>query len=462
MVFSSVQFLLYFLPIFFILYGLTPDKFKNVMLTAASLVFYAMGEPRYLGLLLLSVLVNYFAGLHLGVDWKKGSHNRQKQTKLKFKNDKKRKILLIASVIGNIGVLILFKAGVGEKGLPLGISFYTFQILSYLIEVYQGKIQRERSFLKFTTYITMFPKLISGPIVSYDEVEKDLSYRKFSLEKLQDGLQLFVVGLAAKVLLADRVGILWHEVQVTGFESISTPLAWLAALAYAMQIYFDFYGYSLMAVGLGRMLGFELPINFKTPYMARSVRDFYRRWHITLGRWFCRYVYIPLGGNRKGELRTICNLLVVWVLTAVWHGSTINFLIWGLLLVTCIIIERQLEKTGIIKRLKVLPHVYLWFVILISWMCFAITDLGQLQVYLGRMFHVVEGISVRSGDWLAALENYGGLFLVAILGCTPLMEKLYRKCKDHLVGKLMLAALFWICVRRLMIEGDNPFMYFQF
>ena len=232
-------------------------------------MFYAMGEPRYLGLLLLSVLVNYFAGLHLGVDWKKGSHNRQKQTKLKFENDKKRKILLIASVIGNIGVLILFKAGVGEKGLPLGISFYTFQILSYLIEVYQGKIQRERSFLKFTTYITMFPKLISGPIVSYDEVEKDLSYRKFSLEKLQDGLQLFVVGLAAKVLLADRVGILWHEVQVTGFESISTPLAWLAALAYAMQIYFDFYGYSLMAVGLGRMLGFELPINFKTPYMAR-------------------------------------------------------------------------------------------------------------------------------------------------------------------------------------------------
>ena len=289
-----------------------------------------------------------------------------------------------------------------------------------------------------------------------------LSNRIFSLKKLQDGLQLFVVGLAAKVLLADRIGILWHEVQVTGFESISTPLAWLAAFAYSMEIYFDFYGYSLMVVGLGRMLGFELPVNFRTPYMARSVRDFYRRWHITLGRWFCRYVYIPLGGSRKGELCTIRNLAVVWLLTAVWHGCTANFLVWGLLLLTCIIIECQLEKTGITKRLKVLPHLYIWCVIPISWMCFAISDIGQLEVYLGRMFHVVEGISVRSGDWLMALKNYGGLMVLAFLACTPIVEKIYRKCKEHLAGKFVLAVLFWVCVWRLMLEGNNPFMNFRF
>lgn len=425
-------------------------------------MFYACGEPRYLVLLMLSVFINYFVGLHLGVDWKKGSHKKQKQTKLQHRNSKKRKILLAAAITGNIGLLLFFKINSGQTGLPLGISFYTFQILSYLIDVYQRKIQRERSFLKLATYIIMFPKLISGPITDYMRVEQELSYRSFSLEKLEDGLQLFTVGLAAKVLLADRVGILWHDVQVTGFESISTPLAWLGAFAYSMEIYFDFYGYSLMAMGLGRMLGFELPGNFRTPYMARSVRDFYRRWHIMLGNWFCRYVYIPLGGNRKGECRTVVNLLVVWVLTALWHGMTPNFLLWGLLLWACIVMERLLEKAGITKHMKVLPHLYLWFVIPISWMCFAITDMGQLQIYLERMFHPAEGVGLRGRDWLDALESYGSLLAVAAAFCTPLAEKLYGRMKNHLFGKILLAVLFWMCVQRLIMEGNNPFLYFSY
>lgn len=406
-------------------------------------------------LLAASVVTNFFLGLHLGQGGKRGYHNNTKKYKRKRR-------LLCAAVVGNLGILLLFKTGVGEAGLPLGISFYTFQMLSYLIDVYRGEVTRERDFLHFATYVTMFPQLTAGPIVKYGEVERELRERKCTAEGIQDGLGTFIMGLAYKVLLADRIGILWHQVQVTGFESISPPLAWIAALAYSMKIYFDFYGYSLMAIGLGRMLGFCLPENFRTPYMARSVRDFYRRWHITLGRWFCRYVYIPLGGNRKGELRTIGNLLVVWLLTAIWHGSTANFLLWGGILVLCIIVERQFERIGIGKRLKVLPHLYLWFVIPITWMCFAITDISQLQVYLGKMFGLSCGMSVGNRDWQKALWDYRYLFGIAFLCCTGLVQKVYDKWKDSVVVKLLLAILLWFCVGRLIVEGNNPFMYFRF
>ena len=267
--------------------------------------------------------------------------------------------------------------------------------------------------------------------------------------------------------MADRLGLLWREVQVTGFESISTPLAWIAAIAYSMKLYFDFYGYSLMAVGLGQMLGFSLPSNFLNPYMASSVRIFYRRWHITLGRWFSRYVYIPLGGNRKGEWRTLGNLLCVWLLTALWHGSTVNFLIWGIMLWALIVMERQLTRLGMGKFvsrgvLRALPHLYLWLVIPISWMCFAITDLSQLGIYLGRMSGMTEGIYVNADDWKNAVMNYGVLLLAGGFACTPALEKLFDKWKDRLPGMLLLIALFWLCVWRLQVEGQNPFMYLNF
>lgn len=448
MVFSSIEFLLWFLPIFLILYGVTPKPMKNLTLVCGSLIFYATGEPEYLMILMISVLVNFFVGLQV-------APGRRRE-------NKHRKKILILAVAGNLFCLGFFKGGLSEAGLPLGISFYTFQILSYLIDVYRGDIKRECSLIKLSAYITMFPQLISGPIVNYREVAADLNDRRMTARGIQDGLKLFTVGLAAKVLLADRIGLLWREVQVAGFESISTPMAWLAAIAYSMKIYFDFCGYSLMAAGLGQMLGFSFPENFRLPYMAGSVREFYRRWHITLGRWFREYVYIPLGGSRKGELRTALNLLAVWVLTSLWHGSSPNFLIWGLSLWFFIVMERQFGKIRWPKGLRIFSHLYLWAVIPVTWMCFAITDIPRLQIYLGRMFGLTEGISVRVMDWQNALGSYGPLLAVCFLSCTGAVRSLYRKYKDNLLFQLLLGALFWICVWRITVEGGNPFMYFRF
>ncbi|MCH5341761.1 MAG: MBOAT family protein [Acetatifactor sp.] len=464
MVFSSIEFLLCFLPVFLLLYSITPKPYKNMTLLSGSLVFYAMGALTFLPLLILSVVGNFLLGRRFAVlPVGNGKQGRQKRLKVAKMNKK----LLGAAVVGNIGVLALFKVGFGEAGLPLGISFYTFQVLSYHFDVYRGEQKKETSFVRFATYICMFPQLVSGPIVAYGEVRKELHKREFTAQGLQQGLKVFTVGLAAKVLLADRIGILWHEVQVTGFESISTPLAWLAAVAYSLKIYFDFYGYSLMAVGLGRMFGFELPDNFRDPYMAGSLRDFYRRWHVTLGRWFCKYVYIPLGGSQRGMLRTVCNLLAVWLLTSVWHGTTGNFLIWGMLIFLLIVLERQFESWGFARLfrrgiLKAVPHLYLWLAVPVTWMCFAITDLSQLYVYLGRMFGVVEGIYVSAGDWTRALEAYWYLFGIGILACMPFLKKLFYRWKDSLVGTLLLAVLFWFCVWRLQIQGQNPFMYSNF
>ena len=433
-------------------------------LLLGSLIFYAMGELKFLPLLMVSVLANFLLGLQfVNISRQKGKGRKQKR----IRGIKKNKRLLAIAVVGNIGVLVLFKVGMGEEGLPLGISFYTFQVLSYLIDVYRGEQRKETSLVRFANYICMFPQLVSGPIVMYGEVREELWERKFTAEGIQQGLKVFTVGLAAKVLLADRIGLLWREVQVTGFESISTQLAWIAAVAYSLKIYFDFYGYSLMAVGLGRMLGFELPENFREPYMAGSVRDFYRRWHITLGRWFRQYVYIPLGGSRRGELRTFFCLLVVWFLTSIWHGRTANFLIWGLLILLFILLERQLEALGITKIfkrgvLKVIPHLYLLAVIPVTWICFAITDFSQLQVYWGRMFGTLEGIRVSTADWQKALETYWYLFVIGFLACTPLLKRLFQRWKDSFVGMLVLALLFWLCVWRLRVEGLNPFMYSNF
>lgn len=463
MVFSSIEFLLFFLPLFLLVYALTPGKLKNVTLLSGSLVFYALGEPWSLVILMVSVAVNYFLSLHLGRRESQRSGNKRRNRRL----EKRRRVLFAAAILLNLIPLVFFKCRVGEAGLPLGISFYTFQILSYLIDLYRNGQKGEPSFVVFATYITMFPRLLSGPIVYYSEVEKELHRREFTVKGVQEGLKFFTMGLASKVLLADRIGLLWQEVQVTGFESISTPLAWLAAIAYSMKIYFDFYGYSLMAVGLGKMLGFELPENFRTPYMATSVRDFYRRWHMTLGRWFCNYVYIPLGGNRRGEFRTVCNLLAVWFLTAIWHGSTANFLIWGMLLWLAIVLERQLKALGLWKYLekgpgKWIAHLYVWAFIPITWICFAITDIDQLQIFLGRMFHVIPGIRVSVGDWQKALMNYRILFSVGIFACTAGIQKLFHKMKDTLPGMVILALLFWWCVWKLQLEGQNPFMYRDF
>lgn len=470
MIFNSVEFLLFFFPLFLVLYGLTPGKMKNVILLSGSLIFYACGRPEHLALLMLSVLLNYFFALHLGRGARRKKEENYYNTGGKPWNrrrERNRRMLFSAALAYNIGMLAGFKYGVGAEGLPLGISFYTFQIMSYIIDVYCGKYEKENSFFRLAVYITMFPQLLSGPLVGYDEIRNSLCSREFSGKSIQEGLKIFTVGLAEKVLLADRIGLLWREVQVTGFESISTPLAWLAAAAYSMRLYFDFNGYSLMAMGLGRMLGFRLPENFREPYMALSVRDFYRRWHITLGRWFSKYVYVPLGGNRRGEFRTVCNLLVVWVLTSVWHGSSLNFLLWGMVLWLAIVLERQLERLGLMRYLhrgigKLFSHLYMWVLIPVTWVCFAVTDIGELQVYLGRMFGLHEALRNSMVDWKNALESYGLLLAAGAFCCTGGLRKIFEKLKDTWVGILVLAFLFWFCVWKVQSEGQNPFMYLQF
>lgn len=443
LVFSSIEFLLYFLPIFILVYMIVPHRLRNTVLVLGSMVFYAYGNLLRLGFLIALTVVNYVAARRLN----------------------RRRMVLVAALAVNFSALIFFKLYQGGAVLPMGMSFYTFQAASYLIDVYRAEVPAERNFIDFAAYIMMFPKLVMGPIVSYGDMRRQLHRRRCDAEGLQEGLKLLILGLGGKVLLADRLTLLWHEVQVTGFESISTPLAWLAALAYSLALYFDFAGYSLMAVGLGRMLGFWLPENFRQPYMARSVREFYRRWHITLGEWFCKYVYIPLGGSRRGEGRTVCNLLAVWLLTSLWHGVTGNFLIWGMGICLLIILERQAgrlwrHRSG--DRAPAICHLYLCAVVPITWMCFEIADIGQLGIYLGRMFGVGGSAAIYAQDWQKALGNYGLYLLAGIVASTPLVRWIYRKLEKRLTGMFLLAVCFWFCIHRILLEGENPFRYLDF
>lgn len=473
MVFNSIDFLLKFLPIFIFLYFITPGKFKNVTLIAGSFLFYASCGPENLLLLSVTILFDYGAGRWIGaID----QLNREKGKKAG------RTLLFAVAVAANLSLLFWYKYAPGEA-LPVGLSFYIFQSISYLADVYRREIRAEVSFTRYAAYISMFPQLISGPVVYYGEVEQDLRRHRCSMKLADEGMKQFALGLACKVLLADQAALLWNDIQVRGFISISTPLAWLGAYAYSMQLYFDFCGYSMMAVGLGKILGFRLPDNFNLPYAATCIRDFYRRWHITLGRWFSRYVYVPLGGNRKGLARTLLHLLVVWVLTALWHGGSLNFLIWGLTLWFFISLEKIVNaackrkrqggaaadgvshrgKGGLRKVLAgCFSHLYVWLVIPVTWVCFAIEELDQLVIYLGRMTGMTEGVNVNPADFAGAVQEYGMLLVVCLFGCTPWAKKLYEKHKDGLIGMAVLAALFWLCVYRILLEGNNPFMYRNF
>lgn len=459
MVFGSISFLLYFFPLFFTAYALTPVKYRRYALICGGVIFYTVGIRNLEGILLLFMMgfVNYW----LGIKIRSGIVQRQSRRK-RERSRKRVRVWLAAGVFVNVGILLLFKFRLTRGRLPLGISFYTFQNIAYLADIYRGITSGEISFFNYMNYLMFFPKIGSGPITRYEDVRYELESPYLDSEKIQSGLGIFIVGLAYKVLLADRIGPLWYEAQSIGYESLSAAYAWLAAIAYSMRLYFDFHGYSLMAIGLGKMLGITLPENFRDPYMARGVRDFYRRWHITLGTWFRDYVYIPLGGSRKGEMRTILNLLVVWLLTGLWHGESLNFLLWGGILFLCIVLERSLERNRFFAKLKILPHLYLWAVIPVTWMCFAITDRRNLLIYLGRMFGFFEGINVRSRDWLYALNDYKYYLIAGIVACTPLLRKIYEKFEGKIWLRLGLAVCFWVCVRSISISGDNPFMYFRF
>ena len=471
MVFSSIAFIMYFMPVFFLVYYILPAFYKNAWLFLASLGFYyygVRGNPGYLLLMIMSVVVNFAVGKLIAAQ----------------KTKRTRKAWLVVGIVYDLGWLILFKylgffienlnalfGAVHIKLqletwnliLPIGISFYTFQIISYLVDVYRRETKAEKSLISLGTYLCMFPQLIAGPIVNYHLIQEQLHNRKHSMEKVESGLKIFALGLAYKVLLANRVGHLWTEVTAIGYESISTLLAWMSIVAYSLQLYFDFYGYSLMAIGLGRMMGFDFSQNFNNPYMAVSMTDFWRRWHMTLGGWFREYVYIPLGGNRGGFAKTVRNMFVVWLLTGLWHGASWNFVLWGLLLFVLLFVEKAgLGK--VLEQHKVLGHIYMILWIPLSWLVFVITDLSQLGIYLQKLFPFFgsAGTVLFQGDYLKYGKTYGIYLVLGILFVTGIQEKLLKKNKNRLWEILLLLALFWASVYCMYLGMDDPFLYFRF
>ncbi|MGL6173446.1 MAG: MBOAT family O-acyltransferase [Cellulosilyticaceae bacterium] len=359
--------------------------------------------------------------------------------------------------IENINTLSSLDLPLLKLTLPLGISFYTFQTLSYTIDVYLGKVKAERNIVNFGAFVALFPQLIAGPIVKYTDINKALQARHMNLDQIQDGVKLFILGLGSKVLIANNVGQLWTETERLGLGNLSTSLAWLAILAFGLQIYFDFSGYSLMAIGLGKMLGFDFPRNFNYPYISRSMTEFWRRWHITLGSWFREYLYIPLGGNRKGLTRTYINLLVVWAFTGFWHGASWNFIFWGLFFFVLI----SIEKAGLLKFLeknRLISRVYVLFFLLISWGLFAITDLNVLEDFLKTLLTPTEGISP-----IYYLRNYLITLIIACVFATPIISTWFNRIKHkEWLTNLIYISIFLLSVAYLVDATYNPFLYFRF
>ncbi len=376
------------------------------------------------------------------------------------RHPKKKRGLLAFLILIDVGLLLFFKYT--SCRMPLGFSFFTFTVLSYILDIYMEKCEPERSFVKAGIYMMLFPKLISGPIASYRQMYPELEKRRITFEETEQGLMIFTIGLGFKVIFADHFGMLWNEIQTAGFDSISTPLAWIGAAGYSAQLFFDFQGYSLMAIGVGRMIGFHLPKNFDHPYRSKSVAEFYRRWHITLGQWFKDYLYIPLGGNRGTMARTIFNLLFVWFVTGMWHGSTANFILWGMVLGLLVVLEKCCLKQ-FLNRHPIAAHLYVLLVIPMTWIVFAITKISDVGVYFTRLFPFW-GLPdyVNQGDFVRSLGRYGIFFALAFLVSLPFVDKLYEKYKDHFVTKALLLVVFWYCVYKVANGMNNPFLYFQF
>ena len=467
MVFSTIAFLFQFLPIFLLAYYATPQKYRNITLVIGSLVFYAIGSGWYTLLLLLSLLINY--GLSRMIS---GTHARHPES---------AKHYLIAGLIYNFGLLVVFKYTnflIGNLNsllsifhtaipkvslvMPLGISFFTFQITSYLIDVYTGKTRPARSILDLGVYLCMFPQLISGPICMYSEIQPQLKNRRVDVRLLEEGMETFVLGLSAKTLLANPMGGLWNNLSVIGYDSISTPYAWLGAFAYSFQIYFDFSGYSDMAIGMGQMLGFHFPENFNYPYTAASVTEFWRRWHISLTTWFREYLYIPLGGSRKGTWRTVRNIFLVWFCTGFWHGASWNFILWGLHFFAWLMLEKYLLRDFLQKLPSWLRHFYTLVVVFVGWGVFAMEDLTVCAGYFKTCFGSGTLWSAADGYYLIA---YGLTLLLLTVGSTRLPRKVWNRLPERardLLGPLLMAAGLVICTAYLVDGSYNPFLYFRF
>lgn len=458
MVFSSILFIFRFLPIAMILYFLTPNKYKNLTLLLISLIFYSWGEPKYFLIMVASIFVDYF--ISRGIE--------------KSRNNKKVSIALLSiSIVFNLGMLFFFKYfnfflenvnNILELSLkyvkitlPLGISFYTFQTMSYTIDVFLGKVKAEKNIINFGAFVCLFPQLIAGPIVKYTDINVELKHRKIDMKQIQDGIELFILGLGSKVLIANNIGAFWSEIEGKGFAGVGTVIAWISVLAFAFQIYFDFSGYSLMAIGLGKILGFNFPRNFNYPYISKSITEFWRRWHITLGSWFKEYVYIPLGGNRVGRLRLYINLFIVWFLTGFWHGASYNFILWGLYFFILISIEKAVLLKFLEKH-KIISHIYSIFFILLGWAIFAVVDLGQLKILLKEMFSIS-----KNNQWMYYVRNYGITFIIATVLSTPIVKNIYNKViKSDILNTFILMIIFLLCIAYLVDATYNPFLYFRF
>ncbi len=468
MLFSSIVFLFTFLPAVVILYYLLPVRFRNVILLLASLVFYAWGEPVYLFLMLLSILFNYFSGLDIA---------RNLQDKRAAKRS------LVFNLIINLAVLGFFKyegfvldtlngilpvhISYHALPLPIGISFYTFQILSYIIDVYRGNVKVQTNLPNFALYVTMFPQLIAGPIVQYADVDEQLASREVSRTKFGEGSMYFIRGLAKKVLLANTSGMIFTEVSGLAKGNIAVVTAWLGAFAYMFQIYFDFSGYSDMAIGLGKMFGFEFNMNFNYPYVSKSITEFWRRWHISLSSWFRDYVYIPLGGSRVSKIKHIRNLLIVWFLTGLWHGAAWNFVAWGLYYGVILIIEKYLLSPVLDRLPDVVRHIYSIVLVVIGWVLFFSSSFGQAADYIRVMFGAgAHGFADRESMYL--LTSNLILWLILIFGSTPLVHFRYehmlrtKKWNTTIINSVVYVALFIVCIAYLVTETYNPFLYFRF
>lgn len=447
-----------------IIYGFVPKRYKNATIFAGSIFFYSMGvlkRPIYIVLFLLTILFNFIIGEFI--------ENYRRAGKL----------WLLLGILFNIGWLVFFKYTgffienvnvfvrddflVKDIILPIGISFYTFQNVSYIIDVYRRKAKAETNLIDYGAYISMFPQLIAGPIVKYETVSAQLKERSHNIKRVEDGLKTFTIGLGYKVLLANQIGGLWKKIGDIGFRSISSPLAWLGILAFTFQIYFDFCGYSYMAIGLGRIMGFDIPKNFDHPYMSTTMGEFWRRWHITLGNWFKEYVYIPLGGSRVKTSLVVRNYFIVWLITGVWHGASWNFILWGMVLFGLIMLERFVIG-DFLKKYRIVGHLYMLLVIPLTWLLFAVTDFRQLGIYFSRLIPIipVKTYSIMEKDYVKYFGIYWKYFLAGFIFSTDIPEKIYKKIKDSYFCAVLLLIVFWASVYCMYMGKDDPFLYYTF
>lgn len=456
MVFSGPVFILFFLPAVILAYYSVPKRGRNVVLFFSSLIFYGWGEPKYILLMLVTVAVGYFSGVLMA----------------RTEDERARKRILILTTIFDLGVLGFFKyagffaenlnaLGLGLPAvtiaLPLGISFYTFQTLSYTIDVYRRDVEYQRDFLPFATYVTMFPQLVAGPIVRYHDIAIEMESRTESLALFGEGVEDFLFGFAKKMLLANTIGAFWNG--VNAMANPSTFLLWIGIVAFSLQIYFDFSGYSDMAIGLGKMFGFHFMKNFDYPYLSRSVTEFWRRWHISLGTWFREYVYIPLGGNRVGAGRFAVNLFVVWFLTGLWHGASWNFALWGLYYGVILYLEKRFFK-DFLDRHRIFGRIYTLFLVVVGWGIFERTDLKSLGAFFATLF---SRVPTAPGD-LFRVRNVLAFLVIGAVFATDGPRRLYERAKEKWAptGLLVPAALFLLSMIFLVNETYNPFLYFRF